>query len=110
MHKTFRKELKERKLLLGTMVTLPTASTAEILAGLGFDWLFVDGEHGPLEAAEMLSILQTVGDKAACLVRSFFWHDSVVSHRASVVSPLQEGEGAMGPPWLYDCTRDRRAT
>lgn len=51
------------------MVTLPTAATAEILAGLGFDWLFIDGEHGPLESAEMLSILQTVGDKAACLVR-----------------------------------------
>jgi 2-keto-3-deoxy-L-rhamnonate aldolase RhmA len=69
MHKTFRKNLKAKKLLFGTMVTLPTASTAEILASLGFDWLFVDGEHGPLEAAEMLSILQTVGDKAACLVR-----------------------------------------
>ena len=69
MHETFRKDLKGRKLLFGTMVTLPTATTAEILAGLGFDWLFVDGEHGPLETAEMLSILQTVGDKAACLVR-----------------------------------------
>ena len=51
------------------MVTLPTAATAEILADLGFDWLFIDGEHGPLESAEILSILQTVGDKAACLVR-----------------------------------------
>lgn len=69
MHKSFRKDLKARKLLLGTMVTLPTAATAEILAGLGFDWLFVDGEHGPLETAEILSILQTVGEKAACLVR-----------------------------------------
>ncbi len=69
MHNTFRQDLRNKKLLLGTMVTLPISATAEILAGLGFDWLFVDGEHGPLESAEMLAILQAVGDKAACLVR-----------------------------------------
>ena len=51
------------------MVTLPTAVSAEILADVGFDWLFIDGEHGPLETAELLSILQVVGEKSACLVR-----------------------------------------
>ncbi len=69
MHNTFRADLRNRKVLLGTMVTLPTAATAELLADLGFDWLFVDGEHGPLGTAEILSILQTVGDKSACIVR-----------------------------------------
>src|SRR5258708_38133343 len=51
------------------MVTLPTASIAEILADVGFDWLFVDGEHGPLETREILAILQAVGDRVPCLVR-----------------------------------------
>lgn len=69
MHKTFRRDLRNHQLLLGTMVTLPTPATAEILADLGFDWLFIDGEHGPLETGEILSLLQTVGDKSACLVR-----------------------------------------
>ncbi|MCA9072173.1 MAG: 2,4-dihydroxyhept-2-ene-1,7-dioic acid aldolase, partial [Planctomycetaceae bacterium] len=69
MHKSFRQDLRDHKLLLGTMVTLPTPATAELLADLGFDWLFIDGEHGPLDTAEILALLQTVGDKSACVVR-----------------------------------------
>ena len=69
MTKDFRARLKRREKLLGTMVTLPCAATAEILADMGFDWLFIDGEHGPLETRELTAILQTVGDRAACLVR-----------------------------------------
>jgi 2-keto-3-deoxy-L-rhamnonate aldolase RhmA len=65
----FRARLKRGERLLGTMVTLPSAATAEILASLGFDWLFVDGEHGPLETAELAAILQVAGDKTACIVR-----------------------------------------
>ncbi len=65
----FRARLKRGDRLLGTMVTLPSAATAEILADVGFDWLFVDGEHGPLETAELAAILQVAGDKTACIVR-----------------------------------------
>ena len=42
---------------------------AEILADVGFDWLFIDGEHGPLETAEVLAIMQAVGDRVACVFR-----------------------------------------
>ena len=65
----FRARLKRGDKLLGTMVTLPTAATAEILAGLGFDWLFVDSEHGPLETPELGAILQAVSRDVACIVR-----------------------------------------
>ena len=66
---SFRKRLWARESLIGTMVTLPVPAIAEILADLGFDWLFVDGEHGPLETREILAILQAVGDRVPCLVR-----------------------------------------
>ena len=49
MSNNFRQRLKSGETLLGTMVTLPTAATAEILADIGFDWLFLDAEHGSLE-------------------------------------------------------------
>ena len=65
----FRERLKNGEKLLGTMVTLPTASTAEILADVGFDWLFIDGEHGPLSTGDILGILQAVGHRVACIVR-----------------------------------------
>src|SRR5262249_60340826 len=65
----FRTRLRAGETLLGTMVTLPTPAVAEILAGIGFDWLFIDGEHGPLETADILAILQAVGSRASCVVR-----------------------------------------
>jgi 2-dehydro-3-deoxyglucarate aldolase len=65
----FRARLKRREKLLGTMVTLASAASAEVLAGLGFDWLFIDGEHGPLGIRELNEILQAVSHKTACIVR-----------------------------------------
>jgi len=69
MQPEFRARLQRGETLLGTMVTLASPSAAEILSGIGFDWLFVDGEHGPLEIGDLLGILQAVGGRAACLVR-----------------------------------------
>jgi 2-dehydro-3-deoxyglucarate aldolase len=65
----FRARLKRREQLLGTMVTLASAASAEVLASLGFDWLFIDGEHGPLETRDLAEILQAVSHKTACIVR-----------------------------------------
>ena len=69
MTREFRARLKRREQLLGTMVTLASPASAELLGSLGFDWLFIDGEHGPLETAELAGILQAVGEKTACIVR-----------------------------------------
>jgi 2-keto-3-deoxy-L-rhamnonate aldolase RhmA len=69
MANDFRARLKGGERLLGTMVTLASGASAEVLASLGFDWLFVDAEHGPLEARELTEILQAVGDKTPCIVR-----------------------------------------
>lgn len=65
----FRSRLAAGERLFGTMVTLPTPSTAEILADVGFDWLFIDGEHGPFDMGDIVAILQAVGDRVACIVR-----------------------------------------
>jgi 2-keto-3-deoxy-L-rhamnonate aldolase RhmA len=67
---TLRKRLRAGEKLLGSMVTLPTPAVAEILAEVGFDWLFIDGEHGPLGCGEITGILQAVSHRLACLVRA----------------------------------------
>jgi 2-keto-3-deoxy-L-rhamnonate aldolase RhmA len=65
----FRARLRRGDKLLGTMVTLASAASAEVLAAAGFDWLFIDAEHGPLETRDLNEILQAVGHKTACIVR-----------------------------------------
>ncbi|MEQ8785715.1 MAG: aldolase/citrate lyase family protein [Pirellulaceae bacterium] len=69
MSNNFRARLAGGETLLGTMITLASPATAEILAGVGFDWFFIDGEHGPLGTGEILAILQAVSHKVACVVR-----------------------------------------
>lgn len=65
----FRARLKRGEKLLGTMVTLACPAVAEILAHIGFDWLFIDGEHGPLDTGDLLGILQAADNRTACIVR-----------------------------------------
>ena len=50
-----RARLRSTDFLLGTWVTLLDPVAAELLAGSGFDFLIVDGEHGPLDTAHLVA-------------------------------------------------------
>ena len=69
MNSKFAADLRNGKTLIGTIVTLPDPQAAEVLAGSGFDWLFVDGEHAPLGTRDIQGILQAVGHRCPCAVR-----------------------------------------
>jgi 2-keto-3-deoxy-L-rhamnonate aldolase RhmA len=51
------------------MVTLGYPEVAEILTTVGFDWLFLDAEHGPFEAPTLQRFLHGTGPNMPCLVR-----------------------------------------
>ena len=44
---TFKAALKTGKPQIGLWLGLADAGVAELCAGTGFDWLVIDGEHGP---------------------------------------------------------------
>ena len=69
MIQTFRKDLLSGKKLIGTIVTQPSPALAEILANVGFDWLWIDAEHSPMEMGDIQGILQAVENRCACVVR-----------------------------------------
>ncbi|HVN54943.1 MAG TPA: aldolase/citrate lyase family protein [Anaerolineaceae bacterium] len=70
MHtESFRRRLKQGVPLIGTLVTLPVVEVAEILIGAGFDWLFVDLEHSPLDVRDAQAILQAVDREVDCILR-----------------------------------------
>ena len=69
MTQQFRSRLVNGELLIGTVVTLSCPEVAEVLAGAGFDWLFIDAEHSPLEARDMQALLQGAGPGTPCVVR-----------------------------------------
>jgi 2-dehydro-3-deoxyglucarate aldolase len=65
---SFRQRLKDREALVGTIVSLASPEVAEVLSAAGFDWLFIDAEHSPLDALAIQRMLQGAGT-TPCLVR-----------------------------------------
>lgn len=56
----FKQAMAQRQAQIGLWLGLADAYSAEILAGTGYDWLLVDGEHAPNDLRGMLAQLQAV--------------------------------------------------
>lgn len=69
MTTTFRDALKAGKPMIGTLLTVASPEVAEALALLGFDWIFIDLEHGSLSIKDARIAIQAVADRSFTLVR-----------------------------------------
>jgi len=69
MKETFRDRLLRGDNLIGTILSLSAPELAEIASQAGFDWLFLDMEHGPLEAADLVRLIQAARGSCASIVR-----------------------------------------
>lgn len=56
----FKTALTDKQLQIGLWVGLANPISAEAIAGLGYDWLLIDGEHAPNDVRSILSQLQSV--------------------------------------------------
>lgn len=59
-HVAFKSVIAEPRARIGLWLGLPDPYTAEVCATAGFDWLLVDGEHGPHDLRSILAVLQAV--------------------------------------------------
>lgn len=57
---TFKKALKNGETVFGCWVGLADTFAAEIMGTTGFDWLVIDGEHGPNDLRSILAQLQVL--------------------------------------------------
>ncbi len=56
----FKSAITNGRLQIGLWQSLGSATTAELCAHTGFDWLLIDGEHGPNDLRSIRDQLQTV--------------------------------------------------
>ena len=56
----FKQAMAQRQAQIGLWLGLADAYSAEILAGTGYDWLLVDGEHAPNDLRSILHQLQAI--------------------------------------------------
>jgi 2-keto-3-deoxy-L-rhamnonate aldolase RhmA len=66
---SFKERLKNGERLIGPMVTLNSPEAIEVLTMVGFDWLFIDAEHGAFSTLDMQRLIQAAGAAMPCLIR-----------------------------------------
>ena len=59
---TFKQKLRRGEAQIGLWVASGDPTVAEICSHTGFDWLVIDGEHGPNGLRDVLAQLRAVGD------------------------------------------------
>ena len=78
----FKLALSRCERQVGLWCSLVSPVAAEILAGAGFDWILVDGEHAPNDIATLLPQLQAMRGGTAEPVFRIPWNEPVIIKRA----------------------------
>ena len=63
----FKQAMAQGRPQIGLWLGLADAYSAEILAGMGYDWLLVDGEHAPNDVRSILHQLQAIASATSAL-------------------------------------------
>ena len=98
---SFRKRLQQGDVLIGALLQMPLPEVAEIYVTAGYDWLFVDLEHSPMDARNALDVLTAVDNRIPCVVR-VPWNDE-----ASIKKVLDIGATGVIVP-LVNTAEDAR--
>ncbi len=101
-HSSRRSQSSERQVGLWCGLASPIA--AEILAGAGFDWIVIDGEHAPNDITTLLPQLQAMRGGTAEPVFRVPWNDMVIIKRA-----LDVGARSLLIPFVQNAEEARKA-
>ena len=84
----FKSKLNNKHLCVGTCISSPDPAVSELFADTGYDFTWVDTEHGPIDIKSTLGhIMAARGTDLAPLVR-VPWNDAVL------IKPILEFEPA----------------
>jgi len=65
-----KRDLKAGKVCVGTMLTIPSPTIADIASRCGFDWIWLDMEHTPIGYESLQTMLQAMtGSGVSTIVR-----------------------------------------
>ncbi|MEO7744133.1 MAG: aldolase/citrate lyase family protein [Usitatibacter sp.] len=77
----FKKAILAGQQQVGLWVSLASPYSTEIVAGSGFDWLLIDGEHSPNDPTTVLPQLQAAAPYAVSTIVRPAWNDKVLIKR-----------------------------
>ncbi len=95
MKNPLKEKLMQGKPVIGTFVSLGHPDVTEALARVGFDWLLLDAEHGPMGFETLQSMMQSMyGTGCVPIVRPQ-WNDMAIIKRC-----LDIGAYGVLIPWV----------
>ncbi len=100
----FKQALARGERQIGLWSGLASPIVAEILAGAGFDWIVIDGEHAPNDISTLLPQLQAMRGGTAEPVFRVPWNEPVIIKRA-----LDVGARSLLIPFVQNVDEARRA-
>ena len=68
MNREFCDRLRQREVLIGTIVSIDSIAVMEIVASGLLDWIFIEAEHAPIGMTALERLLVAAGN-TPCLVR-----------------------------------------
>src|SRR5271165_4505125 len=101
---SFKQALSTGERQLGLWSGLASPIAAEIIAGAGFDWIVIDGEHAPNDVPTLLAQLQAMRGGTAEPVFRLPWNDMVMIKRA-----LDVGARSLLVPFVQSAEEARKA-
>ncbi len=87
--------LKKKEVSFGGYISIGHPDVAEIIGGIGFDWVLFDTEHAPLEVATVQNLLQAMRFSKSVPLMRVPWNDMVMIKRA-----LDIGTQGIVVPWV----------
>jgi 4-hydroxy-2-oxoheptanedioate aldolase len=103
-HNAFKQALASCQRQIGLWSGLCSPIVAEIIAGAGFDWIVIDGEHAPNDIPSLLAQLQAMRGATAEPVFRVPWNDPVIIKRA-----LDVGARSLLVPFVQNAEEARKA-
>ena len=103
-HNAFKEALAKCERQLGLWCSMTSPIGAEILAGAGFDWIVIDGEHAPNDIPLLVTQLQAMRGGTAEPVFRVPWNEPVIIKRA-----LDAGARSLLVPFVQNAEEARRA-
>jgi 4-hydroxy-2-oxoheptanedioate aldolase len=100
----FKQALARGERQVGLWCGLASPIASEILAGAGFDWIVIDGEHAPNDITTLLPQLQAMRGGTAEPVFRVPWNEPVIIKRA-----LDVGARSLLIPFVQNAEEARKA-
>ena len=97
MKNLLKEKLNRGEAVIGTFVGLGHPDVTERLSRMGFDWLLLDAEHGPLGFETMQRMMQAMSGTGCTPIVRPQWNDFVVVKRV-----LDIGAHGVLIPWVND--------